>query len=404
MQDTRCAGGRHMAHAYVDYSDWNALPLHPVVSVVMATYNHERYLGEAIEGVVNQETDFPFELIVGEDCSSDRTRAVALRYQREYPAIIRVIAAQVRAGMHENCGRMVAAARGPYLAFCEGDDCWHRHDKLRDQIALMESDPNVSLVCTSWRTVSDDGTVLATDALGLENGCVHSLGLDDILIGRVKTVTVCTKTDLIRRALRESPLCRAGRYPFGDAPMWVEASRHGRCLCIPRDYGTYRLSRNSATRPEDIMDVYRFVAAASGFNRDVLVVYPLPQGERAAMNACIQATRKRLRALALLGEASMVREELSWLDRLAAKVRLRDYLLYAVALISPPGTWRAALRGWALRKWHASIVRYAVTPPAGQFGPLMDGVAMRRKCEEPLAPAPETDESQHLPWIGSSGS
>lgn len=122
------------------------------------------------------------------------------------------------------------------------------------------------------------------------------------------------------------------------------------------------------------------------------------------MNACIQATRKRLRALALLGEASMVREELSWLERLAAKVRLRDYLLYAVALISPPGTWRAALRGWALRKWHASIVRYAGTPPAGQFGPLMDGVAMRRKGKEPLAPVPETDESQHLPWIGSSGS
>lgn len=259
--------------------------------------------------------------------------------------------------MHENDARIYAAVRGKYMAFCEGDDSWHRTDKLSEQIALLEKDPRVALVCSSWRTVSDEGVLLVPDVLTLDKTCLHPFGLDEILSGQVKTLTVCTKTALIQRALRESPLCKTGRYPFGDAPMWVEASQHGDCLCLPDEYATYRLSRDSVTRPRDIMDVYRFIAGAAEFDRDVLGLYPFPRGKKAAVEVRIQATRKRLRALAFLGEATKVREELWWLCRLGAKVNIRDYLLYLGAAFSQPGTLGAAWRRWALLSWHAYTKR-----------------------------------------------
>jgi glycosyltransferase involved in cell wall biosynthesis len=354
-----------MPHSHFECADWSCLVPDPVVSVVMPTYNHQCYLGEAIQGVLNQQTVFPFELIIGDDCSSDGTREIALRYQRQRPDIVRVLTSESRMGMHENDRRIFSAVRGRYMAFCEGDDYWHRTDKLSRQIEILESDARASLVCSSWRVVSDLGDLLDPDALRLDRTRSHCLDLHDILCGHVKTVTVCARTAVIQKALRESPLCKTGRYPFGDAPLWVEASRTGDCICLPHDYGSYRLSRESVTRPRDIMDVYRFVAAASEFDRDVLGLYPLPQGDTLAATVRIQATRKRLRALAFLGEASKVHEEMRWLRRLGAKIRLRDYSLFVGSILSQPGTIGARSRQWALHAWHSyPHSRIPITRPA----------------------------------------
>ena len=193
------------------------------------------------------------------------------------------------------------------------------------------------------------------DVLTLDKTCLHPFGLDEILSGQVKTLTVCTKTALIQRALRESPLCKTGRYPFGDAPMWVEASRRGdfsASLMTP-PIGSRELCY-SPSRHHGCLPVYR---RCGQFDRDVLGLYPFPRGKKAAVEVRIQATRKRLRALAFLGEATKVREELWWLCRLGAKVNIRDYLLYLGAAFSQPGTLGAAWRRWALLSWHAYTKR-----------------------------------------------
>src|ERR1039458_1989546 len=115
-------------------SDSARLVTNPVVSVIMVTYKHERYLAEAIEGVIRQKTSFPVELLIGEDCSTDGTREIALSYQKRVPEMIRVITSEKNVGMHENFARLIVAARGKYIAFCDGDDFWHRPDKLCRQI------------------------------------------------------------------------------------------------------------------------------------------------------------------------------------------------------------------------------------------------------------------------------
>ena len=130
----------------VEMSDTEKLCKHPVVSVQMCAYNHEPYIRQAIEGVMMQQTDFEFELVIGEDCSQDKTREICFEYQKKYPDKIRVL------WWHENVSklggnsrRVQARCRGEFIALCEGDDYWIDPLKLQKQVDVMRKYPNVGL-------------------------------------------------------------------------------------------------------------------------------------------------------------------------------------------------------------------------------------------------------------------
>ena len=85
---------------------------HPLVSVHITTYNQESYVARAIEGALQQQTDFGVEIIVGEDCSTDGTRAIVLGYQRQYPGRVRVLTSDRNVGAFANSRRVREACRG----------------------------------------------------------------------------------------------------------------------------------------------------------------------------------------------------------------------------------------------------------------------------------------------------
>ena len=133
----------------IETSDAEKLCRHPVVSVHMITYNHEPYIRQAIEGVMMQQTDFEFELVIGEDASQDKTREICFEYQKKYPDKIRVL------WWHENVSkfggndrRVTARCRGEFIAFCEGDDFWTDPLKLQKQVDVMLMQPHVGLCFT----------------------------------------------------------------------------------------------------------------------------------------------------------------------------------------------------------------------------------------------------------------
>ena len=135
---------------YNETSDRKLLCANPLVSVHMLTYNQAKYISAAIEGVVGQETDFEYELIIGEDCSNDGTRQICLEYQRRYPNIIRVIWSDVN--VYRNGGnscRVHQCCRGVFVAFCEGDDYWTDKYKLQKQVDVMLKYPTVSVCFTN---------------------------------------------------------------------------------------------------------------------------------------------------------------------------------------------------------------------------------------------------------------
>lgn len=126
----------------IETSDAGKLCQHPLVSIHMTTYNHEGFIRQAIEGAVMQETDFEYEVIVGEDCSQDRTRDICFEYQQRFPNKIRVLWSETNLhSINGNGRRCRARARGKYIAFCEGDDYWTDPKKLQKQVEYMEAHP-----------------------------------------------------------------------------------------------------------------------------------------------------------------------------------------------------------------------------------------------------------------------
>lgn len=121
------------------------MTMQPLVSVRVITYNHEKWIAQCLEGVLMQRTNFPFEVIVGEDCSTDRTREIVLAYAAKYPDKIRVLLSETNLGHQMNSFRVQQACRGKYHTMLEGDDYWIDPLKLQKQADFMEAHPEVSL-------------------------------------------------------------------------------------------------------------------------------------------------------------------------------------------------------------------------------------------------------------------
>jgi glycosyltransferase involved in cell wall biosynthesis/GNAT superfamily N-acetyltransferase len=117
----------------------------PLVSICMITYNHENLIAQAIEGVVMQKTNFPIELIIGEDCSTDNTRKICLEYKEKFPDIIKLLLPKKNLGMQQNVVATLTACTGKYIALCEGDDYWTDPLKLQRQVDFLEANHDVIL-------------------------------------------------------------------------------------------------------------------------------------------------------------------------------------------------------------------------------------------------------------------
>jgi len=119
--------------------NWQGDISKPVVSICSITYNHEKYITEAIDSFLMQETEFPFEIVIGEDCSTDDTRKVIEEYISKYPNLIKLIISDNNVGANANFERTLKFCQGKYIALCEGDDYWIDAKKLQTQIKFLEN-------------------------------------------------------------------------------------------------------------------------------------------------------------------------------------------------------------------------------------------------------------------------
>lgn len=118
----------------------------PVVSIICPTYNHERYIDSAIRGFLAQDCPYPFEILVHDDASTDRTAEVVRRWQAQYPALIKPVLQtenQFSKGVRP-FELMLARAQGDFVATCEGDDYWTHPGKLRKQVGYLMAHPEFS--------------------------------------------------------------------------------------------------------------------------------------------------------------------------------------------------------------------------------------------------------------------
>lgn len=126
------------------------------VSVAMVTYNHEKYISEAIESVLMQEADFDFELIISDDFSKDNTRGILLNYQNKYPEKIRLILNNENIGAQINFANLIQSCDGEYIAILDGDDYWIDKKKLQHQVDYLDKNMDCVICWTKAKIKSED--------------------------------------------------------------------------------------------------------------------------------------------------------------------------------------------------------------------------------------------------------
>jgi glycosyltransferase involved in cell wall biosynthesis len=207
----------------------------PKVSVLIATYNHERFIAQAVTSALTQETNFPVEVIVGEDCSTDGTRQVLIDLQRQFPKKLKLLLHNPNIGGGKNVAAVLAACRGQYVAMLEGDDYWTDPRKLQKQADALDANPEWSACFHQSRMVDENGI---EDAKVFPKNWTNPIAtIEDLL--RVNLIFTCSV--MFRNGL------------FGPLPAWHQETvpgdwaihllnaHHGPIGFLPEVMGHYRV-------------------------------------------------------------------------------------------------------------------------------------------------------------------
>ncbi len=117
----------------------------PLISVCIITYNQEKFIEKCLQGTTQQKTDFSYEIVIGEDHSTDKTASICTQYLQTYPELIKLHRRQENLGMIENWIQTLRSCSGKYVAVCEGDDYWTDPLKLQKQVSFLETHPEFSI-------------------------------------------------------------------------------------------------------------------------------------------------------------------------------------------------------------------------------------------------------------------
>jgi glycosyltransferase involved in cell wall biosynthesis len=134
--------------------------MNPKVSVFMVTYNHEKFIAQAIESVLMQQTDFDYELVIGEDCSTDGTREIVKKYADQNPGRIKALFRPHNLGIRgpdSNGVLTLKECNGRYIAMLEGDDYWTDTLKLQKQADFLDAHPECAICFHNSEEFYDDG-------------------------------------------------------------------------------------------------------------------------------------------------------------------------------------------------------------------------------------------------------
>ncbi len=126
------------------------------ISIVVTTYNHQKYIAQCLESLARQKGDFDMEIIVGDDCSTDSTRTIAQEFQDKYPGLVALLPQHPNLGITRNLKRCLDACSSEYIAICEGDDYWTDEYKLQKQVAFLEKNLDFSMCFSALMVYFED--------------------------------------------------------------------------------------------------------------------------------------------------------------------------------------------------------------------------------------------------------
>ncbi len=216
------------------------------LSVSIITYNHEKYIAQAIDSVLMQKTDFDFEIIIGEDDSQDNTREIVKKYKEKYPEKINLFLNDRKNVIHidgKPTGRWnfvnnLRNARGQYIALLDGDDYWTDPYKLQKQVDFLDFNPSCSICfhdyVKKWEDDSDKNRIVYSPIKKI-------FPLADFL----EKGSISTHTVMFRSFIQDGLPDLLFRTPQADWPLFVLCGLHGNFIHMEEVMGVYRIHSKS---------------------------------------------------------------------------------------------------------------------------------------------------------------
>ncbi len=309
------------------------------LTVWLSTYNQEEFVAQALDSILMQKTDFPFEIIAADDCSTDRTQEIILDYQKRYPDRIITFFPEKNLG---GCRKLTACIdaglfRGDFLAYLEGDDYWLGEDRLQTLVDFLEEHPEYSRVSHRRRIIDETGRNIGFDpAKSILN---KPFTIEDFLIGK----TYSDFGSVFRNYFKQCgnkyhELFWASRNVCDFQDMFITQD-FGPVFVMDAVYGVYRSrSAAGATNYNSITpiakrrrDSIRIAQAVERFYQGKYDLSPLIYRDRLRLLSLAVAAQdadelERLREEIPLGERRKIFAEIAYLARRGSREKEKRFL------------------------------------------------------------------------------
>ncbi|RRO24652.1 glycosyltransferase [Flavobacteriaceae bacterium 14752] len=225
-----------------------------MVSVIMITYRHEKFIEQAIIGILNQQCEFEVELIIADDCSPDRTYTIVEKIKNKHinGSWIKYTRHKENKGMNKNFSWASKQCKGEYIAICEGDDYWIDENKLQKQVDFLEKNRSYGMVSGNINLINSEGFEIKNtyyhlpESQTLENGDLFWLLMNKNFI---YTLTVCVRKELIIRFTEEAESKNLD-YVY-DYWFWLYISLVSKIKILKMPLANYRIHNDGVTKKLD---------------------------------------------------------------------------------------------------------------------------------------------------------
>ena len=223
-----------------------------LLSVCLITYNHEKFIRNAIEGILMQKVDFEWELIIADDCSTDGTQAILNEYKNKYPDFIKLILQKKNVGPAKNHIELITTPKSKYIALCDGDDYWTDPLKLQKQVDFLETNKDYVLCFHEVKILKPDGSVVndfitkvpenyeTTETLARLGNYIH------------------TPTVVYRNILSKFPF-EFEVSPIGDYFMYMMLAEHGKLKFIDEKMAIYRHNVGILSGNDEVLKLKKWI-------------------------------------------------------------------------------------------------------------------------------------------------
>lgn len=238
-----------------------------LVSVICTVYNHEKYLDKCLEGLINQKTNFKYEILINDDASTDNSAKIIEKYEKKFPNIIKAIYQkdnQYSRGVNIFAQVLLPLTKGRYIAVCEGDDYWCDNSKLQKQVECMEQTKNCFLCVHCVKDVTEDEKELGSfhPKKKLQSGELSSyqflyLQIDDYPFQTSSYMFLSSK---LYQYYKEAPEF-SKISPVGDEPLMLYFGQLGNVYYISDVMSAYRNNSfeswtSTKRTKEELIDIY----------------------------------------------------------------------------------------------------------------------------------------------------